>query len=146
MKVFLDTEFNGFGRELISMALVTEMGNEFYEVCPLPEYGWDKWVFENVYPVLNQSPVTAQQFTHRLEAFLRTYCNGATIIADWPADFQYLCEQMAIIGKNCLFNMPIECRMELIVSGEIRPTTPHNALSDARALKAWYLTHRTPQV
>ena len=35
MKLFLDCEFNGFGGELISMALVDENERYFYEVLPL---------------------------------------------------------------------------------------------------------------
>ena len=34
MKLFLDCEFNGFGGELISMALVDENERYFYEVLP----------------------------------------------------------------------------------------------------------------
>ena len=33
INLFLDCEFNGFNGELISMALVSEHGDEFYEAC-----------------------------------------------------------------------------------------------------------------
>lgn len=36
MNIFIDCEFNGFGGQLMSMALVAEDGREFYEVLPLP--------------------------------------------------------------------------------------------------------------
>ncbi len=36
MNLFLDCEFNGFGGELISMALVDEHGLFFYEVLECP--------------------------------------------------------------------------------------------------------------
>ena len=37
MRYFLDTEFNGLGGELMSLALVPEHGDqEFYIVLPLP--------------------------------------------------------------------------------------------------------------
>ena len=48
MRYFLDTEFNGFAGELISVALVPEHGDqEFYAVLPLPEAP-NNWVTRNV--------------------------------------------------------------------------------------------------
>ena len=46
MKLFLDCEFNGFGGELISMALVDENERYFYEV--LPCINPTAWVLDNV--------------------------------------------------------------------------------------------------
>ena len=56
MRYFLDTEFNGFGGALLSLALVPDDGPEFYvtlgcgETC-LP------WVEEHVVPFLDHVPV-----------------------------------------------------------------------------------------
>lgn len=36
MRIYVDCEFNGFGGELMSMALVAEDGREWYNVLPLP--------------------------------------------------------------------------------------------------------------
>ena len=47
MRYFLDCEYNGFGGELISLALVPEHGDhEFYAVLELPEavHGYSKSV------------------------------------------------------------------------------------------------------
>jgi hypothetical protein len=55
MNLFLDCEFNGFGGELISMALVDGDGNYFYEVLPCLEP--INWVKENVLPMLDKQPV-----------------------------------------------------------------------------------------
>lgn len=52
MNLYIDCEFNGFGGQLISMALVAEDGTEFYEVVPLLEEV-TPWVAEHVMPVLN---------------------------------------------------------------------------------------------
>ena len=50
MRYFLDTEFNGFGGELISLALVPEHGHdEYYAVLPLPDE-LHPWVERNVVP------------------------------------------------------------------------------------------------
>lgn len=35
MKLFIDCEFNEFGGDLLSMAIVSENGDEFYEVLNL---------------------------------------------------------------------------------------------------------------
>ena len=38
MRYFLDTEYNGFGGELLSIALSPELGDEeFYATFPLPQ-------------------------------------------------------------------------------------------------------------
>jgi hypothetical protein len=56
MRYFLDTEFNGFGGELISLALVPEHGDqEFYVVLPLPET-LHPWVERHVVPYLSSVP------------------------------------------------------------------------------------------
>lgn len=55
MKIYLDTEFNGLGGELISLALVSEDGREWYESLPLPPL-LDEWVGANVVPLLGDKP------------------------------------------------------------------------------------------
>jgi hypothetical protein len=60
MKLFLDCEFNGFGGELISMALVDENEKYFYEV--LPCMNPTSWVFNNVIPILNKQAIDLKEF------------------------------------------------------------------------------------
>src|SRR3546814_5579366 len=56
MRYFLDTEYNGFGGELISLALVPEHGDqEYYAVLPLPDE-IHPWVERNVVPYLGSVP------------------------------------------------------------------------------------------
>ena len=52
---YLDCEFNGYKGDLISLALVIDDNNYFYEVlgCPNPV----PWVAENVMPILNKEPI-----------------------------------------------------------------------------------------
>src|SRR5574343_1488800 len=54
VRMWIDTEFNEYRGELISLALVSEDGREWYGVrfCDAP--GW--WVREHVMPHLNQEP------------------------------------------------------------------------------------------
>ena len=35
----------------------------------------------------------------------------------------------------------VPCDMRLVVSGDVKPERPHNALSDARALMYWHAAH-----
>ena len=81
MNLYLDTEFNGFGGELISMALVGDVGFEWYQVLYLPDEV-DPWVAENVVPILNKGHVAKDFFNLSLFEFLRDFDNP-TIYADW---------------------------------------------------------------
>src|SRR3546814_14895388 len=56
LRYFLDTEFNGFGGDLISLALVPEYGDQdFYVSLPLPAQ-IHPWVEQNVIPYLRFVP------------------------------------------------------------------------------------------
>lgn len=137
MKLFLDTEFNGFGGELISMALVAEDGRQWYRVRTIPKKP-HPFVKANVLPHLHEKPIGPAAFTESLFEFLADY-PGCEIIADWPADFEHLSVEMAMHGAGLGFRIPIECCMRLVISPELHPEVPHNALSDARALRDWYM-------
>ena len=71
MKLFLDCEFNGFGGELISMALVDENERYFYEV--LPCINPTSWVLDNVIPILNKQTIDLKEFQNTLFKFLNHY-------------------------------------------------------------------------
>ena len=140
-RAYIDTEYNGLGGELISMAIVTDVGEEWYQVRQVPKRaGCDSWVWENVVPVLGQEAVGDKSFLASLEAFLKPL-DRCRFIADWPADFEHLSACMTRIGAMSGYRMPIECTMRLLRSGDVQPVVPHNALSDARALKAWHEGH-----
>ena len=47
MRYFLDTEFNGFGGTLISLALVSELGTSIYLIYPLTGM-IDPWARDHV--------------------------------------------------------------------------------------------------
>ena len=51
MKFWIDTEFNEYLGDLISMALVSEDGHEWYEALPCANPG--SWVAEHVMPIIN---------------------------------------------------------------------------------------------
>lgn len=133
MTLYLDTEYNGFGGRLISLALVSDKDGEFYCVLDLPSKV-HPWVAEHVVPFLMLDAEPDHVFRYRLKHFLDHH-SGEEIIADWPEDFVHLmncmCEPNGISFK-------IELDMRLINSGDLKPEVPHNALSDARALMHWH--------
>lgn len=135
MRMWIDTEFNSFKGELISMAIVTQDGKEFYESlgCSKP----DPWVEKNVMPIIGKDPIEKIPFQWKLCGFLSQY-QHMHLIADWPEDIQHFCD-MLIIGPGMRINTPLltmEIRRDLDAESDI----PHNALSDARAIKAKYMS------
>lgn len=132
--LYLDTEFNGHGGKLISIALVSSTGGEFYGVLPMVE-PVNAWVAEHVIPHLARDPEPENELRMRLRFFLEKH-SGEDIVADWPDDFAHLLKLMSGPSYEQSFMLP--CDMRLLVSGEIEPDVPHNALSDARALMAWH--------
>lgn len=134
MRVWLDTEFNGFRGSLISMALVAEDGREWYQVLgsgdPVP------WVVENVMPVLRKRRTTVERLQRSLSAWLQDF-EGIHLIADWPADFALFCDVLLTRPGFRLITPPIT--MELVEGLEPRSELRHNALADARALRVAHL-------
>lgn len=133
MNLYIDCEFNGYQGRLISMALVPEgyFRSEFYEVleCSNPV----RWVSENVMPILYRKPIDRAEFQTRLQRYLAQY-DAIHVIADWPEDIKYFCEWL-ITGPGERIGTPklsMEIRRDLDADSEI----PHNALYDARAIRA----------
>jgi len=71
MRYFLDAEFNGFGGQLISLALVPEDPEAvpFYEALPCAEP--KPWVANHVLPVLQTRPISRPEMITKLAAYLR---------------------------------------------------------------------------
>src|SRR6185312_766272 len=97
MKYFLDTEFNGFNGELISLAMVSESGlRELYIATDC----WKPclWVKENVLPIISLADATPffinqDRFGQRIASFL--YDDPMpVIVADWPDDISYFCKAL----------------------------------------------------
>lgn len=130
MKLWLDTEFNGFGGELISMALVDEADREWYEV--LGSVTPCAWVASNVIPVLKKRKVRLSTLQLSLQRWLRHY-DTVHIIANWPEDIAHFC-RVLITGPGCQLVTP-PLTFEVVDLHHIQPDIPHNALSDARALR-----------
>lgn len=142
MNLYLDTEFDGHGGALISMALAADDGPHWYGVWGTEYHVREPWVRENVLPKIEAMPRTVRSSSDDLVRFsLKEYLlarSGATIWADWPDDFAHLMRCMS--GPFYSDSFMIPCTMQLIVTpdGEPKPEHPHNALSDAIALRDWH--------
>ncbi|CAN5137558.1 hypothetical protein BH09PSE3_BH09PSE3_15460 [soil metagenome] len=137
MRFFLDTEFNGFGGKLISIALVPEDENAapFYEaiVCHHPT----PWVATNILPHLRIKPISLTEMTRRFAKYL-VNDPEPLLVADWPEDIAHAA-LLLIVGPGAM--CPVRSLRfdlvdpELISTGTVS-VAHHNALSDAVALRA----------
>jgi len=130
--MWIDTEFNEYRGELISLALVAEDGREWYGVryCDAP--GW--WVKEHVMPHLNQEPQRDRVLRVSLDQFLHQF-DSVHIVCDWPGDIAHFCTflEYAPGERLGLDSMTFEVRRDLPDTASTS-AVPHNALEDARAL------------
>ena len=138
MKLFLDTEFNGFGGKLISMALVPEdpTVREFYKELDMRDQ-LHPWVKENVAPHLMLVPCTHHEFQNALAQYLWEI-GECTIVADWPDDIKHFCDSL-ITGPGMMINLMHNTKFELDLGIEYESVVPHHALHDARAIRDSYM-------
>ena len=137
MKLWIDTEFNEFRGDLISMALVDEDGRDWYEVTFCEKPG--PWVAQHVMPILGQRPIPKQDMQASLSMFLSRY-KAVHVIADWPEDIEHFL-RLLIVGPGMRLDTPLltmEVRRDLDNTSETS-AVPHNALEDARALRRSHL-------
>lgn len=143
MRYFLDTEFNGFGGALLSLALVPDDGSEELYItlsCADPIH---PWVEQNVVPYLDHVPVglvsprlDRPSAAGALAAFLG-HDPAPEIIADWPDDIAHF-NQLLLIGPGRMITMPTLVFRLVTLPGfstAENSAVPHNALHDARALR-----------
>jgi len=133
MRIVIDTEFNGFGGDLISMALVADSGDEWYEVLPCASPS--SWVAEHVMPILGKRPVPdLGDLSLSLRDWLSRF-DAVHVVADWPEDIAWFCRAL-ITGPGQRIPTPsltMEIRRDLPDS-EKCSAVPHNALEDARGI------------
>ena len=142
MRYFLDTEFNGFGGALLSIALVPDDGEEFYARidCSEPLVPWvERHVapyLDTVPPPLRQPPMARDEAANEVARYLQADSN-AVIVADWPEDIAQFC-MLLLTGPGTMVPVP-SLRFELSplhgFSTAANSAVPHNALHDARALR-----------
>jgi len=142
MRYFLDTEYNGVGGALLSLALVPDEGDELYLTFKTSEPLVD-WVERHVVPYLDTVPeqlfcprLTREDAADALERYLR-HDSEPLIVADWPEDIAQFCN-LTITGpgdmielRNATFRLVPLSNFSTAANSKV----PHNALHDARALR-----------
>jgi hypothetical protein len=140
MRYFIDAEFNGFGGQLISLALVPEDRDAvpFYEALPCTEP--EPWAAEHVLPVLQTRPISRPEMIAKLAAYLLGD-SEPVVIADWPEDIAHMALLM-VTGPGWRMPSP-RLRFELLdlplFDSETLSDVPHNACHDAIAFRAYVL-------
>src|SRR6476661_6154587 len=142
MRYFLDTEYNGWGGALLSLALVAEHGEELYVIID-----WDvplePWVERNVLPYIDtvpenmHSPRMSRADAARTVAHFLAGDPEVLIIADWPEDIAQFAN-LVVTGPGMMAEVPGLTFRYMPLSGFSTAATskvPHNALHDARALR-----------
>jgi hypothetical protein len=148
----MDAEFNGFGGELISLALIREDNEAIYLVYKpskqIEEDGYERWVAENVIPILWKIPEpmpgmaypdqTRESGARIIQNFLAQDKTTPTIVADWPEDISKFCEAI-MIAPGQMASIP-QINFALRRFGPLYPTTvkgaiQHNAYHDAQVLR-----------
>jgi hypothetical protein len=137
-RLFLDTEFNGFGGKLMSLALVPEDISTpyFYRELEMKDQ-LESWVRENVVPHMFMVPISRSQFQQDLANYLWKI-GDCTIIADWPDDIRYFCESL-ITGPGMSLNLLHNIGFYLDFGIQYESAVPHNALHDAMAIREHYI-------
>jgi hypothetical protein len=140
MRYFLDAEFNGFGGQLISLALVPENreATPFYEalLCAEPE----SWVADHIMPVLQTRPISRPEMIAKLAEYLRDDPEPV-VTGDWPEDIAHLALLM-VTGPGSRTPSPrliFELLDLPLFDSEALSQVPHNARHDAAALRAYVL-------
>ena len=142
MRYFLDTEYNGHGGELLSIALVPDDGDELYLTLKAEE-PLVEWVERHVLPYLDTVPeqlscprLSRRDAAQELERYLR-HDDKALIFADWPEDIAQFCN-LLITGPGDMVDLR-HLNFQLApmsnFSTAAHSKVPHNALHDARALR-----------
>lgn len=147
LRYFLDTEYNGWGGALLSLALVPEDGEELYITLDWSD-PLEEWVERNVIPYLDAVPESlVSPRLNRADAarLISHYLAGdpePVIIADWPEDIAQL-NMLLITGAGVMAEVPPLTFLFMPLSGfstAANSKVPHNALHDARALRDHILT------
>ncbi len=140
MRYFLDCEFNGFGGELMTMALVREDGLSLYLDYGLPD-DLNEWVRDNVVPHIASAPVRRREVDQATGAqAIADYLSGDPlpyIISDWPYDIRYFCQAL-LVGPGQMAPAP-NLRFEMVrvhaYPTRLEGAVQHNAWWDSMALR-----------
>jgi len=142
MRYFLDTEFNGFGGELISIALVPENDGlaPFYAAVECKNL--TPWVVEHIIPVLDVEQETRSGLVDLFADYLGNDPEPV-LVADWPEDIAHAA-RLLVIGPGLMKpvrNIRFDLVDAALVSSGEGSAVPHNAYHDALRLRADVLAY-----
>ena len=149
VRYFLDTEYNGFGGTLLSLALVPEDGGEEFYVTLDCDGALDPWVERHVIPFLDmvpeplQNPRLSRRAAAEALASWLAHDSAPDIIADWPEDLAQF-SMLLVTGPGLMVTVPpLTLRLATLhgYSTAANSVVPHNALHDARALREHIMNH-----
>ena len=149
MRYFLDTEYNGFNGQLLSLALVPEDGSEEFYITLEFNDPFDPWVERHVVPFLDMVPegvrgprLSRQVAAEALASWL-AHDEAPDIVADWPEDLAQL-SMLLVTGPGMMVSVPPLSLHFVPLHGfstAANSVVPHNALHDARALRDHVMNH-----
>lgn len=142
LRYYLETEFNGFGGALVSLALVRADGASLYLVYGVPDRP-TAFVRDHVQPNLERVPptiairrVNQSEGAYALEAFLQGD-GAAESIADWPDDVRLCCQALMIEPSRTadIDRLKFEIHRVDPYPTDLIGAVQHNAWWDAMALR-----------
>lgn len=159
MLVFLDTEFTAFHNpDLISIALVSERGHEFYaERTDFCRGDCTDFVLQTVLPLLGRVPgaaCTSTELSDRLRRWFDELPEPAMVIFDFQTDWDLLLRALVARVSDVA---PKSLQGKLLISSDFENSPifaeashqalnaglpEHHALGDARRLGSCYLSYQ----
>lgn len=145
MRLFLDCEFSQLNasRKLISLAMVSESGREFYvelddcwQIADCSEF-----VVQVVIPQLwhGQFAMSTAAARSSLLDFLNSFDEMLQVVTDAPQyDFELLCDLLYIDGKWPRNVDPVPVDATTLTALNDGATLPHHALLDARIIASMF--------
>jgi hypothetical protein len=146
--IYLDCEFTEFHGQLLSIALVPEVGVPFYAILNVPVGEISPWSLINVVPKLKLTadvaatagsanmPTDRESAARAMASWLFGF-EQPNIIADWPEDFSHFLRLLTFRPGMSLKtpDLTMEYRKMPDFNASKMSKVPHNALHDAIALR-----------
>lgn len=142
MIYYLDTEFNGFGGEILSIALVPadKTLTSFYREFDRSKIALEPWVAMNVKFEPSGFPQETEDTVAKHLAHLFKNDRTPHVIADWPEDIFHL-NRILLTGPGEM--VPVRSLTSQFIrirnwSTAEHSKVPHHALYDAIALRDYF--------
>lgn len=147
MKIFLDTEYTDFGvnRQLISMGMVADSGEEFYMELPFDIALCNEFVIDNVLPLLGKEALTEPYEEGNLRntilkwfAIVKRKNEIIEVCTDSQSDWDLLIQVLEYNVPKDIIHINIEEKLvynRMFEFWEETKLPEHHALYDAKANK-----------